>query len=275
LELKGFGLHCLPAGTASVELKRVLVPVYLWHRYAVDAAAKMIGGVDFSYALAGDGHEVAHAVSGADQRRALKSILAAVDPAVLDLPDSILTLLESSFPIQELAQYSAEVFGDADDPVFDLPNAAERAADLVFSDLLQPARLDRLADQSARDPAALGLREMLDAMMHAAFGGAGAPHAAEIRRHVQARLIIDLVKAATDTHVSLPAQAELWAALRRVGEMLAGVRTGRDADVAQAAYFAGLLKESGLTQLRALAAADKAADVEAPPGMPIGEAGVE
>src|SRR5205814_103934 len=43
--LARFGAHNLAAGQPLALLQEVLVPVYLWHRYQVTAAAKTIGGL--------------------------------------------------------------------------------------------------------------------------------------------------------------------------------------------------------------------------------------
>jgi hypothetical protein len=55
------------------------VPIWLIHRYQLEAAAKLLGGVDFSYAVTGDNRQ-ARAVPGADQRRALEALLATLRP---------------------------------------------------------------------------------------------------------------------------------------------------------------------------------------------------
>ena len=52
--LDRFGLDNLPAGAAAADLRRMIVPIYLFHRYQVTAASKLIGGVDYSYAVKGD-----------------------------------------------------------------------------------------------------------------------------------------------------------------------------------------------------------------------------
>ena len=39
------------------KLREVIVPLYLYHRYQVNAAAKSVGGYDFRYAVRGDGGE--------------------------------------------------------------------------------------------------------------------------------------------------------------------------------------------------------------------------
>ena len=42
-------------------LENVLVPLYLSHRYQLEAASKWIGGVEYNYALKGDGQVTANA----------------------------------------------------------------------------------------------------------------------------------------------------------------------------------------------------------------------
>ena len=51
-----FGLRNIAKGTAVADLRRVFVPVYLFHRYQVDAVVKQVGGVDYGYAVSGGGH---------------------------------------------------------------------------------------------------------------------------------------------------------------------------------------------------------------------------
>ena len=46
--LEKFGLNNIRPGTPSAMLEDALVPVYLYHRYQVEAAVKLIGGVDYS-----------------------------------------------------------------------------------------------------------------------------------------------------------------------------------------------------------------------------------
>ena len=89
IALAQFGLRNVPLGAPVSDLRRIIVPVYLFHRYEVDAAAKLIGGVDYTYAANGDGHERAEAVSGDRQRAALGELLTTVEPAALDLPRAL------------------------------------------------------------------------------------------------------------------------------------------------------------------------------------------
>jgi hypothetical protein len=66
-----FGVGALHAGEPVANLRRKLVPIWLLHRYQVDAAAKLIGGIASAYAVAGDGTENTAPVAPAAQRQAL------------------------------------------------------------------------------------------------------------------------------------------------------------------------------------------------------------
>ncbi|HEY8712439.1 MAG TPA: zinc-dependent metalloprotease, partial [Thermoanaerobaculia bacterium] len=51
IALSNFGLQSIPAGTPLSMLEAKLVPLYLHHRYQLEAAAKSIGGVYFTYSV--------------------------------------------------------------------------------------------------------------------------------------------------------------------------------------------------------------------------------
>ena len=56
-------------------LEDVLVPVYFHHRYQVEAATKLIGGMHYNYALKGDGQSATAPLSKDIQKKAMASIL--------------------------------------------------------------------------------------------------------------------------------------------------------------------------------------------------------
>ena len=274
IALANFGLGNLPRGAPVSDLKRVIVPVYLFHRYEVDAAVKNVGGIDFTYGVKGDGREAARPVDGAAQRRALAMLLRTVEPAELDLPDALVNQLSAVQSGDPDPQYTTELFASGEGPVFDLPTAAETAADITFTDLFAPARLNRVVDLSSRDPGQLGLAEILDRTISQVFAPASGetPRRAELRRRIEARLIVDLAADLDEKALSPTAAAQLRAALVDLGHRLAGARGGSPADVAQARYFADLLLDRNEDHLRALAASSARRPVATPPGMPIGAA---
>jgi hypothetical protein len=88
--LDRFGESAVPEGTPLAELEEVLVPLYFHHRYQLQAAVKVIGGLEYAYALRGDGQDSTAFIDPARQMRALAVILSVLEPATLDIPDSVL-----------------------------------------------------------------------------------------------------------------------------------------------------------------------------------------
>ncbi|KSB91060.1 peptidase [Caulobacter vibrioides] len=268
IALSRFGLNSVPAGSPAADLRRALVPIYLFHRYQVEAAVKFVGGVDYGYAVVGDGRETAPATPAADQRRALAALVRTLDPAALDLPDPLLSLLSSGMSGSRDKAYAIEIFPTSGAAVFDLPTAAETAADLPLSLLLTPARLNRLVEQKRRDPGQLDVAETVDALLAAvAPGGPQAEgRTGELRRRVRARLIGDLVATLDDKTLSPTAAAQIDAALLRYAKTLSSWK-GQGAEADQAARIARLLTSG---DRKALAAPRSGAVETLPPGMPIG-----
>ncbi len=75
------------------EIEDTLVPLYLLHRYQTEAAAKEVGGLNYRYALRGDGQMVTEIVSAANQQKALDALLKTLAPTTLTLPESLLKIL--------------------------------------------------------------------------------------------------------------------------------------------------------------------------------------
>ncbi|MDB5429242.1 MAG: zinc-dependent metalloprotease, subfamily 2 [Caulobacter sp.] len=274
IALSTFGLRNLPTGAAVQELKRVVVPVYLFHRYEIDATAKMVGGVEYSYAVNGDGHEGSPSVEAGAQRRALAALMRTLDPAALDLSDPLLALLSSAQSGGHDKAYDIEVFpSGSGGPVFDLPGAAETAAELTFANLLEPHRLNRLLAQQARDPGQLGAAEVLEALVATVFDNrAVSGRQAEIRRRLQARLVYDLAALATDKDANPTVAALADQTLAKIGQRLKGGKFSDPLDAAQAKSLAALLTAPDRAALAGLA--EKApSPAPAPPGMPIGDDG--
>lgn len=271
IALDRFGLANLPAGAPVADLKRGLVPLYLFHRYEVDATAKLIGGVDFGYPVKGDADPVAREVAGPAQKRALAALLGTLDPEVLALPSPLIDLLSAGEPMTRDKAFDIEVFGASRTPVFDLSTAAAAAADITLGDLLNPARLNRVADQGARDKGQLGLGELLNQTFAAAFPTASDGGARGLtRRAVQARLVAKLAADLRDPSLSPGAAAQIRAGLADLGKRLDGAKGLDGADLAQAHALAAVLLDGSGQKLKALAETDQAHHPEPPPGMPIG-----
>jgi hypothetical protein len=272
IALAKFGPDNIPEGAPLSDLRRAIVPIYLFHRYEVDSAAKSVGGVDFAYGVRGDPILPNRPVDGTRQRQALSALLATLDPAFLDLPDGLLDQLSAGREGADDRQYVIELFGDPASPVFDVDEAARAAADITLANLLDPSRLERVRDQGARDPGQLTLNELLDRVIDSAFSSTPLPgRQAQLRRVIQMRLVVRLAHVLQDKSASPEVKAAVRARLDQLAGTLAAGKAADPADRAQHLYLSEAISNPARDELAALAAADK--DFEPPPGMPIGEAG--
>jgi hypothetical protein len=159
--LARFGPDRLAEGRPLAELNEVLVPIYLYHRYQIDAAAKSIAGVEFEYGKRGQPFEPPTPVDRDRQRRALDVLLDTLSPAHLDLPDSAFRALAPGTRGFGFAAAPPERLASRTDPAFDLFTAAETAADITFAALLDAHRAERLVRQHALDDSLPSLDDVL------------------------------------------------------------------------------------------------------------------
>ena len=154
--LAKFGENSIRPGTPMAMLEDVLVPVYLYHRYQVEAVCKIVGGLNYTYTLRGDKRVPTDPVKKEDQLRALNKVLECIDPSFLILPPRIASLIP---PRPAGYATSRELFRKRTGLAFDQLAPAESAADLPLSFLFNSERLNRLAINTGGT--ALTLEEMI------------------------------------------------------------------------------------------------------------------
>lgn len=164
--LARFSEKNIPIGRPMSTLEGPLVTTYLLHRYQTEAAAKVLGGLYYTYALRGDGQLVTRAVPAADQRKALDAVLATIQPDTLTLPERILAMLP---PAAHGYDRTREYFRSRTGVTFDAVAAAEAAASHSIGLLLHPERAGRLVQYHARDARAPGLGEVIDKLIAATW----------------------------------------------------------------------------------------------------------
>jgi hypothetical protein len=164
--LKRFGENNIREGAPLATIEEVLVPIYMYHRYQVEAAAKALGGQDYAFSLKGKGDRNPQIVSPDEQRRALAVVLETIKPEALALPESLLRLIP---PRPAGYPRSREDFRIRTHPVFDALAPAEAAADHVSGFLLNAERAARLVQFHARDPRNPGLGEVIDELLAATW----------------------------------------------------------------------------------------------------------
>ncbi|GAB3692998.1 zinc-dependent metalloprotease [Spirosoma flavus] len=167
IALANFTAKKIPLGTPMATLEEVLVPMYMFHRYQVEAAAKVVAGQTYTNALRGDGQPVTSIVPVQEQKRALDALLTTIDPAFLAVPKGVLALIPPH-PFR-YDPNPREVFKRRTGLSFDPMAAPEAAAGMTLQMLMNPERISRLVGQSALDPAQLSLEGMLDQLLAATW----------------------------------------------------------------------------------------------------------
>ena len=157
--LARFNENAIRPGEPMSELEETLVPLYLLHRYQTEAAAKLIGGLNYRYAVRSDGAIVTEMIPPEEQRKALSAVLQTLDPGALTLSPDFLSMLPPNPPGYPR---TGEAFKGYTGLTFDPQGAVEAAANLTASLLLEPTRASRLVEYHAKDPKSPGLGEVID-----------------------------------------------------------------------------------------------------------------
>lgn len=145
IAMNQFSIHNIKSGEPLSVLEDVFVPVYFAHRYQVEAAFKLIGGVEYGY-LTKDDLQDFKAVDFALQRQALQSILRSIEPETLKIPSSVLQLFA---PRAYGYGRTRESFKSETGVTFDALNAAATSIDMTFDLLFHPQRMNRIATQNS------------------------------------------------------------------------------------------------------------------------------
>jgi hypothetical protein len=194
--LENFSAANIPDGTAMSTLEDVLVPVYLFHRYQTEAAAKVLGGVRYTYAMKGDGQTAIELLSGDDQREALTALLETISAEALTLDEQILALIP---PTAYGHPNHRELFDGRTSVTLDPVAMAETAADMTAALLFHPARLARLVEHHARDERQPSLPEVIEAVRDATwFGPRLDGLQGEVQRAVNNVFLKRMLRAAAD-----------------------------------------------------------------------------
>ena len=162
IALDNFTENKVRFGDSLATLEEVLVPIYLFHRYQIEAAASVLGGLYYNHTVRGGAQEGPRLVPGVEQRRALSALLETIEPQNLAIPEQLLEIMPPRAP--GYAQHR-ELFPGNTGIVFDPLGAAETLAGVTVGNLLHPERAARLIEFHSRDEDLPGLSEVLDELI--------------------------------------------------------------------------------------------------------------
>lgn len=258
--LSRFGEAAIQKGAPMATLEEALVPLYMHHRYQVEAAASVLGGQHYIYAMRGDGRVPTKPASAAEQKRAFDALLTTLKPSELKIPESVLKLIP---PRPSGYGVHRELFPRFTGSTFDALTPAVVAADHTLSFLFDSQRAARMIEQKALDATLPGFDDLVNDVVKATFGAqTSSAYEAEIARSVE-RVVVD-----------------------RLMDTVADARMPQVRAIAQAA-LGNIVKMGGSDPNRALMAADierfnerplaapMATTPAPPPGAPIGDPGMD
>jgi hypothetical protein len=240
--LSDFGEKNIRPGLPMAMLEDVLVPVYFYHRYQVEAATKVVGGMFYKV-------------------RALNVIIDCIDPKFLRLPDRIAQLIP---PLPAGYGFSRELFRKRTGLAFDVLAPAETAADLPLSFLFNSERLNRMIQYEAMNKG-LGVGEMINMLV---FKTWKAPRLTGIDGLIQMQteevLLTYLLAASINDNNSFAVKSVFQAALKDLKTFIdAKLKTTTDTT-----YKGHLLL--ALERMKEPEKAKPTIHKEIPPGAPIG-----
>ena len=190
IALGGFGPAAIREGEPLSELERVLLPLYLHHRFQLNSAIQSLGGADYTYALRGDGQHAIAIVPGQQQRRVLDAVLSTLSVDFLALPQTILDMI----PPPAYRWTSGETFDGSTGLTFDALGVAATGARDSVEALLHPERMARLVEFGSRGVEYPGLDEVVEALIDATWKAEipADPYLTEVHATIQ-RVALDVM----------------------------------------------------------------------------------
>ena len=270
--LGNFSEANIQSGRPLATLEEVLVPMYLLHRFQIQAVGKLLGGSVFTYNLKGGPQKSPSAVKQIDQLRALNGLLATLSVSQLVLPERVLALISPRPPGFAKGR---ETFAGDTGKIFDPYAPADAAIGLTLDVLLEPSRGARLIANKTRNGKSLGFSDVLDKLMSISWEASRKTGTeGEIQRRLNNQIILRLGVLANGESVPANVRSLAWAKLDYLLGKIAQIDSGQSGQLGQDALWRAH-DLFALAQLKNLL--EKPQDLKlirkpkAPPGSPIGQ----
>lgn len=257
--LEKFDERAVAPGEPMWLLNERLVPVYLHHRYALDAATKAIGGMEYTYALRGDSQTPTQVVAADKQRAALRELAAALQPSNLAISPRVVAMIP---PNPYGYGTDAWSFGSVAGVAFDPLAVARALASFIADGVLHPQRMARVISFHARSATNPSPGEVVRALTDAVFTGDENNQYHAALRQVAQRAVVDaLFTLATDARSTADARAVAEQHLARLADAL---------NASPTAHNALAVRDIRNWLERRIAPPARGATIPLPPGTPIG-----
>ena len=221
--LNNFSEKAIRSGEPISSIEEVLVPMYFIHRYQIEGASKMLGGLNYSYKVKGDNLPLPSAISAEEQKQALKALSNTLSPDFLSIPNNLLALLSPKVPGYGRTR---ESFKSNTGVAFDPISAAETSADMTLSFIFTPERIERVIQQNLRDGDLPGWDEVMANLYNVVWNGKYTNGLnKEVKMVVEKRVIYHLMNLAAGKGNSEMTKAVASQELSNIVGQIKGMRT--------------------------------------------------
>jgi len=258
--LKNFSQQAITVGTPMAKLEDVLVPLYNFHRYQLEAVCKLIGGINYSYSVRGDAlQQQPEILPNSVQQKALQAALQCLNADVLTLPKQIIQLIP---PRPPMYYNVGELFEKRTAPAFDALAAAEALANFEFAFLFNTERANRLVENKAIAHT-IGWDDVMDAIIQQTWKTPLANDLAlQVQLQTQQQVISWLLNLYQDKNANYAVKSIAYNGLMKIKKLAQQQMTANPALTAHYSYAIERIEHPEKIQMPQ--------PVDLPPGAPIG-----
>lgn len=216
--IANFCIDNIRTGEPYSVLEDVFVPLYFYHRYQTEAAVKMIGGLEYNYAVKGDNHlTVTKILDSKEQERALNTVLKTLSAEHLAIPRDKLALFP---PRAHGYNRTRESFKSNNGVGFDALGVAATASDMTLGLLLNPVRANRLVQQKALDKEQMGLDGMIRKLLKVTYTEKRKDYLSEVQTTIDYNVLKHLMNLASHKNAIPQSKAIAIASLKEINVKL-------------------------------------------------------
>ena len=216
-KLSTFGLNSIEENEPEALMEEVMVPLFLMHRYQIEATSKLIGGLDYTYKVKGDNQKVQSRLESAKQNEALNALLYTIQSNQLAVPVQILNRIP---PRPMGYSRNRETFPSRNGLNFDPLAPGENIVDLTFGLLFEAGRANRLHQQKLFDSSLPSFKEVLDRTTKQVFGSNfDGSYQGEINLMIQNKFTDHLINLSKDPKATASVKAISRNKLREIANL--------------------------------------------------------
>ncbi|MEP6833167.1 MAG: zinc-dependent metalloprotease, partial [Gemmatimonas sp.] len=223
-----FDERAIKPGEPMYLLNMRFAHVYLHHRYSLEGVVKYVGGMDFTYAMRGDGQTPTKILPAASQRKGLIAALDALEPAALAVPERVLAMIP---PVPVGGDASMAWLGYSGTALDQISLAGGLATE-VIEGIFERDRMGRLVLFNARDASNPGVDEVTRTVIDHTWGAAVSAKTSDqsLRRTVQQVVLNTLLDRAGDAAALPEVRSVIELSLQTLKSRIQGMQGGSAAD---------------------------------------------